>query len=70
MQPGATPDAANPNAMLTPRRAAPKKFTLERIVDHRARRKVHIIGTHEPQQLAEAIQTARAMAQKKALESP
>jgi hypothetical protein len=32
------------------------------------RRKVHIIGTHEPEQLAEAIQTARAMAERKALE--
>lgn len=33
------------------------------------RRKVHIIGTHEPERLAEAIQTARAMAERKVLES-
>jgi hypothetical protein len=33
------------------------------------RRKVHIIGTHEPERLAEAIRTARAMAERKALES-
>ena len=33
------------------------------------RRKVHIIGTREPERLAEAIQTARAMAERKALDS-
>jgi hypothetical protein len=33
------------------------------------RRKTHIIGTHEPARLAEAIRAARAMAERKALES-
>jgi hypothetical protein len=33
------------------------------------RRKTHIICTHEPARLAEAIRAARAMAERKALES-